>query len=370
MDKFIKENAHIKAQLKEAINSCENPYILMQVEKLLSRGTFLDPIIHMTDVFPVLLEEEPPRDKILKTHLSPPNNNKLSRYDSIATPIFFFLGLVMLMLAAAIFNAISQANVNLNVAIFQDTVVRFYIFGWLIYFLDFLALIYLAKITDRKLATSEFIFRVMALLFPPLRMASRHIEQVDLVWIPFYGWSFSNEGLLKLIKHKFSVPMIIIALLIIPVLLIEWQFYEQVSAFLNTDLTFVLDLVQAFIWMAFAFEFILMITVSNEKIEYVQKNWIDVLIILLPFVAFVRTIRVVKLARVTQLARGYKLRGLLMKAKQGFVFASFFYRILTIKPDFQINRLRKQLVKNQKEREMIEEDLIELYQALKMENKI
>lgn len=366
----MNDKRHRKAQLKEAIDACENPYILLQVEKLLRRNTLLDPIIQMADTYPVLLEEEPPRDKIIKTHLSPPDNNRLSRYDSIATPIFFFLGLLMLMLAAAIFNAISQADVNLNVAIFQDTVVRLYLFGWLIYLLDFLALIYLARQTNRKLATGEFIFRVMALLFPPLRMTSRHIQQVDLVWIPFYGWAFSNEGLLKLIKRKFSVPMIIIALLIIPVLLIEWQFYDEVSAFLNTDLTFILDLVQAFIWMAFAFEFILMITISNDKMEYVQKNWIDVLIILLPFVAFVRTVRVVKLARITQLARGYKLRGLLMKAKQGFVFASFFYRILTIKPDFQINRLRKKLVKNQKERELIEEDIIELYKALKMENKI
>ncbi|KEO73354.1 hypothetical protein [Anditalea andensis] len=359
-----------KGRIIEAVNACDNPYLLLQMEKLLKREGMLGPIGEMVAEFPVLLEEEPPRDKIIQTHLSAPDQNKLSRYDSIATPIFFFLGLIMLMLAAAILNAISQADVNLNVAIFQGTVVRMYLFGWLVYVGDFIVLLVLARQTHRKLATGEFIFRVAALLFPPMRMASRHIQQVELIWIPLYGWSLSNEGLLKLIKRKFSIPMIVIALLIIPVLLIEWQFYDQVSAYLNTDLTFLLDLVQAFIWMAFASEFILMISISNEKVEYAQKNWIDIAIILLPFISFVRTIRIFKIARLTQLARGYKLRGLLMKARQGFVFASFFYRILTIKPDFQINRLRKQLVKNQKEREMIEEDLIELYKALKMENKI
>jgi len=359
-----------KSRIIEAVQACDNPYLLLQMEKLLKRDNMLDPIAHMVEEFPVLLDEEPPRDKIIQTHLSAPDHNKLSRYDSIATPIFFFLGLIMLMLAAAILNAISQADVNLNVAIFQGTVVRLYLIGWVIYLGDFIMLLVLARQTHRKLATGEFIFRVAALLFPPLRMASRHIQRVELIWIPFYGWSLSNEGLLKLIKRKFSIPMIVIALLIIPALLIEWQFYDQVSAYLNTDLTFLLDLVQAFIWMAFAFEFILMISISNEKVEYAQKNWIDIAIILLPFISFVRTIRLIKIARITQLARGYKLRGLLMKARQGFVFASFFYRILTIKPDFQINRLRKKLVKNQKERELIEEDLIELYKALKMENKI
>lgn len=359
-----------KEKIIEAIEACENPYLLLQLEKIVKRDRMLGPIAHMVEEFPVLLDEEPPRDKIIQTHLSAPAHNKLSRYDSIATPIFFFLGLVMLMLAAAILNAISQADVNINVAIFQGTVVRLYLGGWLFYLIDFITLLVLARQTHRKLATEEFVFRVAALLFPPLRMASRHIQKVEFIWIPFYGWSLSNEGLLKLIKRKFSIPMIVIALLIIPVLLIEWQFYDQVSAYLNTDLTFLLDLVQAFIWMAFAFEFILMISISNEKIDYAQKNWIDVAIILLPFISFIRTIRIIKVARLTQLARGYKLRGLLMKAKQGFVFASFFYRILTIKPDFQINRLRKKLVKNQKEREMIEEDLIELYKALKLENKI
>jgi hypothetical protein len=359
-----------KDRIIKAVETCENPYLLMQLEKLMKRDGMLGPIAHIVEEFPVLLDEEPPRDKLIQTHLTAPDHNKLSKYDSIATPIFFFLGLIMLMLAAAILNAISQADVNLNVAIFQGNVVRLYLMGWLIYLGDFIALLFLARQTGRKLATGEFVFRVAALLFPPLRMASRHIQKVELIWIPFYGWALSNEGLLKLIKRKFSIPMIIIALLIIPVLLIEWQFYDQVSAFLNTDLTFLLDLVQAFIWMAFAFEFILMISISNEKIEYAQKNWIDIIIILLPFIAFVRTIRIFKVARLTQLARGYKLRGLLMKARQGFIFASFFYRILTIKPDFQINRLRKKLDKNRKERELIEEDLIELYKALKLENKI
>jgi hypothetical protein len=228
-----------------------------------------------------------------------------------------------------------------------------------------LVLIGIARKTGQSMAIGEFTFRMSALIFPPLRMASRHIQEVELTWLPFYGWAKSNEGLLVQLKRKFSIPMIIIALLIIPVLLVEWKFYDEVSAYLNTDLSFVLDMVQAFIWMAFAFEFILMFSITNEKVDYIKNNWIDVFIILLPFIAFIRTLRLVKIARLSQLARGYKLRGLLMKARQGFVFASFFYRILTIKPNFQIKNLKKKLEKNQKEREAIEEDLVELYKILK-----
>src|SRR5690606_20817932 len=138
---------------------------------------------------------------------------------------------------------------------------------------------------------------------------------------------------------------------------------------LKMDLSFLLVIVQAFIWMAFAFEFILMFSISTDKMEYATKNWIDILIILLPFISFIRTLRIIRVARLSQLARGYKLRGLLMKAKQGFIFASFFKRILALKPGFQINSLKKKLEKNQREREILEEELMELYETLRAQQQ-
>jgi hypothetical protein len=354
-----------KGKLIEELEACDNPYVLRQVEVLLKRENSLNPLKNMVKEFPLLLEDHTPRDFSLRTRYSSPSNNPLSRYDSFSTPIFFFISLIMLMLGAAIINAISHDEENLMVNLFQANVAKMYGLGWLLYLADFSILIAISRRTGQKMAIGEFIFRMSALIFPPLRMASRHIQDVGLTWLPFYGWAKSNEGLLVQLKRKFSIPMIIIALLIIPVLLVEWKFYDEVSAYLNTDLSFVLDMVQAFIWMAFAFEFILMFSITNEKVDYIKNNWIDVFIILLPFIAFIRTLRLIKIARLSQLARGYKLRGLLMKARQGFVFASFFYRILTIKPNFQIKNLKKKLEKNQKEREAIEEDLVELYKILK-----
>src|SRR5690606_7315024 len=111
--------------------------------------------------------------------------------------------------------------------------------------------------------------------------------------------------------------------------------------------------------------FILMFFISTDKMDYATKNWVDVLIILLPFISFIRTMRIVRIARLSQLARGYNLRGLLLKANQGFIFASFVNRILTLRPHFQVSGLKKKLEKNQKEREILEEELMELYHTLK-----
>ncbi|MFC4872320.1 hypothetical protein [Negadavirga shengliensis] len=352
-----------KKNIIKAISACDNPYLLGHLEYLLEREASLVPLSGLARKFPLLLEKVLPRDTKLKTNLQPGNSGLLGQYEKIATPLFFYVSLFMLIIIAAIVNAISLDHEGFF-SPFQSQLAKIYWIGWFFYLADFLAIIVLARKTSEQLASSEFIARALVLIFPPIRLASRHIQQPELVWIPYYRWSKANEGLLKHIKEKFSIPMIVIALLIIPVLVIEWKFYDEVSSFLQADLSFILDMVQAFIWLAFAFEFILMISISNEKIHYTQLNWIDVLIILLPFISFVRTMRIIKIARLSQLARGYKLRALLMKARQGLIFASFFRRILSIKPDFQIKKLKKKLDRNQKEREAIEEELMTLYAVL------
>ncbi|MBW3469688.1 hypothetical protein [Arthrospiribacter ruber] len=354
--------------LAEKVRNCSNPYILFQLEKILERDSALKDMAKITEAFPMLLEDTAPRDMRILKNQCPPKSTHLAKYENFMTPIMYGLGLLMLVLAAALINLLAHEGENISVAIFQSKVAWIYLAGWGIFMLEFFVMNFLRKKSPQKVDKGVFLGRIQSLLFPPVRMGARHLYDPDFQWIPFLGWSYRNEGMLRHLKEKFSIPMIVIALLIIPVLVIEWKFYEEVEAYLNTDLSFVLDLAQAFIWLAFAFEFILMVSLSREKIDYVQKNWIDLLIILLPFIAFVRTMRIIKVARLSQLARGYKLRGLLMKARQGLFFAGFFYRILTLK-NYQMKSLKKKLEKNLKERETIEEEIMELYRIISKDQK-
>jgi uncharacterized membrane protein len=358
-----KENLN-KQYLISKLQDCNNPYILFQVNQILRRQEKLEEIKSVAEDYPMFLEESAPRDMRIMTHQHPPKGSLLAKYENAMTPLMYTLGLFMLILAAALINLLAHEGENISVAIFQSKVAILYLIGWAAFILEFGIMLFVKNKSKAELNRFQFIGRMQALLFPPSRMGGRHLMDPDIQWIPFMGWSHRNEGLLKYLKEKFSIPMIVIALLIIPVLVIEWKFYDQVENYLQTDLSFVLDLAQAFIWLAFAFEFILMVSISREKLEYVQKNWIDLLIILLPFIAFVRTMRIIKVARLSQLARGYKLRGLLMKARQGLFFAGFFYRILTFR-NFQMKTIKKKLEKNQKEREILEDELIELYRNIR-----
>lgn len=327
----------------------------------MDRKATVAPIGKMVESYPWLLSENTPRDMSVQTKVEPPMHSKLAKYESKITPYLYFLGLLMLVLAAALINLLSHEGENIAVAIFQSNVALLFGALWFVFLADFLVLYYLYMKVKTKPPKMALYLRVLVLLFPPIRMGSRHIVDPSLQWIPFMGWSFRNEGLLKYVKEKFSIPMIIIALLIIPVLVIEWKFYEPVEAYLNTDLSFVLDMTQAFIWLAFAYEFILMLAISRDKLDYAVKNWVDLLIIFLPFIAFIRTLRIIKVARLSHLARGYKLRGLLMKARQGILFAGLIYRFARLQ-EYQIKSLKKKLDNNRKEREVLEEELVTLYE--------
>ncbi|WP_375585103.1 hypothetical protein [Cyclobacterium xiamenense] len=357
-----------KTSLLAAIERCENPYVLAQVENLLKREGMLRPIGALATEYPILLQVQSNRDLSLQTGLKNKHATRLFWYQNLTAAPLFLTSILMLLITAAILNnfAVDKDGIHLNP--FLSKLAQVYGFIWLLYLVDFLVILYLSIQTKTKIARAAFTSKLLSVLFPPLGMSLRHYTEPEKTWLPVYRWSLCNEGLLQHLKEKFSVPMIVVALLILPVLIIEWNFYDEVEAFLHTDLSFVLDMVQGFIWLAFALEFLLLVSITNDKFGYIKKNWIDLLIIVLPFISFVRTLRIFKVARLTHLARGYKLRALLMKARQGLIITSFFFRVLAVKPDFQLKKLKKKLDQNQAERESIEEELLRFALRVKQKN--
>jgi len=353
-----------KTSLISAIERSENPFVLAQIEAILKREVLLSPIGKLSREYPLLLQVQSARDVTLKIRLPNQTTNAITRYQDFIVLPKFIVSMVMLFISAAIINNFSFDEEGLQYSSFISGLAQVYGLLWILFFIDALMVVLLSYTSKIRIAQSTFIRKLLYLIFPPMAIGLRHLTEPEKIWLPFYGWSKCNEGLFNHLKKQFSIPMIVIALLIIPVLLIEWQFYEQVENFLNTDLSLVLGLVQGFIWLAFAFEFLLLIAVTDNTFTYIKKNWIDLLIILLPFVSFVRSLRLIKVAKLSQLSRGYKLRALLMKAREGFIFASFFYRLMAVKPDFQLKKLMKKINENQKEREVIEEDLAKLSELL------
>lgn len=202
-------------------------------------------------------------------------------------------------------------------------------------------------------------FHFAGLLFclsPSLRLCARSPEMEGRVWLPSLGWRRPDERLRRQLERLFSVPMMLIALLILPVLLVEFGLSDQVAA--SPLLRLFVHVGTGVIWFAFAAEFILMISVAEKKWLYAKEHWLDLAIILLPLLSFLRSLQVArvsklfrtaKIPQVGKLARVYRLRGTAIRLFRSLVVLDVLQRLLARNPANLIERL--ELRQRQLERE-------------------
>lgn len=200
------------------------------------------------------------------------------------------------------------------------------------------------------------LFSLAFCVCPALRMYARSPEMGHRLWLPVLGWRKGDARLQDRLQRFFSVPMILIALMIMPVLIVEFFLKEQVAE--HAWLRAMLHVGTGTIWFAFAAEFILMVAVAERKWSYIRANWLDLAIILLPMVSFLRSLRVVRVTRLAQLARAqqlsriarvYRLRGTAIKAFRALILLELFHRLIGSSPKRRLIRLRRELEEKQKE---------------------
>ena len=140
---------------------------------------------------------------------------------------------------------------------------------------------------------------------PPPAPGVRHVR------IPLVGIVISDDDLRQRVDHYFHWPMIVLALAILPLLAIE-VFRKPTGA-----MQFAIEIGFGVIWLAFVVEFAWKIAIAESRVEYVRRNWFDLVIILLPLLRPLRAFRATQgLARST---RVFRLRGVGMKCAR-YVF--------------------------------------------------
>jgi hypothetical protein len=204
-----------------------------------------------------------------------------------------------------------------------------------------------------------------------MRLCAPNPDMDGRIWLPALRWRKANAALRKRLERLFSVPMILIALAILPVLLIEFGMRQQVVA--HRWLQFALHVSLGIIWFAFAAEFIVMFSVADKKLKYCQEHWIDIAIILLPFISFLRSLRIVRATRVARLARVeqivrmsrlYRVRGLAMRALRAMLLLKLLNRLFRIAPEKQLRRLREELREKEADIRFLRHQIAELERSL------
>ena len=137
---------------------------------------------------------------------------------------------------------------------------------------------------------------------PPPRPGVRHVR------VPVgRRIVIADDDLRTRVDRLFHWPMIILALLILPLLAIDLILLQNHPERHGTMLWWFCVTGLAIIWLAFLVEFIIKIAIAECRIEYARRNWLDIVIIVMPML---RPLRVATVAKTT---RAFTLRGVGMK---------------------------------------------------------
>lgn len=202
---------------------------------------------------------------------------------------------------------------------------------------------------------------LLVTLAPPFRLGYSTFSTGDTIWLPFLGRRPKDLALFEELERRAAVPMLFIALMILPLLAAEFLLKDKVAGipWLGT----VLDASAAFIWFAFASEFIVMVSVAEEKLTYCRKHWINLLIILMPLLAFLRgfqVIRAFRAARSAHLLRMYRMRGLLLRLQQALIALSAIERLMYRNPERHLKKLEKVRAEKLRELQTLERKISEV----------
>jgi len=124
------------------------------------------------------------------------------------------------------------------------------------------------------------------------------------------------------VDRIFHVPMLVLALLILPLLGVELFADLSPTGELLVELGFWV------VWLAFVVEFALKISIADGKWHYVRRNWLDIVVIIAPVL---RPLRVLRLARGFQIMRSLRLlylRAVAQKALTVIIYLIAEYRAL------------------------------------------
>jgi voltage-gated potassium channel len=284
--------------------------------------------------------------------------------DRLLGPPFFFLSVTFLVLAAGVLHRLGHGGLT----VFEADVL---FWGVLVFWPVFVVEGLLRLVACRRpgiLWRQRLAAFLAVCLMPPLRLGGRAYADPGKIWLPKLGWTTVDQHLRTALERFISVPMIMTALMVLPFLAMEYFWLPQVRA--NFVLSLVLDVGTSVIWLAFALEFIVMVSVTDDKTRYCLHNIMNLAVVALPLVDFLPLLRLVRLAglleaqQVSRLSRLYRLRGLLARIWRAILLLEMIQRLFGRYREKRLKRLKQLLAARENELAELRQEIAELESTL------
>ena len=279
----------------------------------------------------------------------------LQKIDHYLTPVMFLASIVFLMFLGGVLHLQNQEGEQIGQAALWCAGGMAFLYP--LFLVDLLLHVFVGRSLVRS--------RVLFCLVPPLRIAARDTLTGDSIWLPVWGWTKIDRGLLRRMEKAFSGPMIMIALMMLPLLAVELFRDEWIQS--NRLYWYLVNAGTALIWVAFAFEFIVMISLTEKKLHYCKEHWLDLAIICLPLLAGARLLRLGRLTRLNFLmktSRVYRIRLLGKRMFRTLVMLDVLRFFSSRDPLRRLEKLRLDLAEKEQEMSEIRAEIHQLQDTL------
>jgi len=209
---------------------------------------------------------------------------------------------------------------------------------------------------------------------PPFRMAMND-PRTGQIWVPRIGWHPHGKELSERLEHAFAGPMVLVALMILPVLGLEYFSAKDVHN--SPELSFAVDVGIAVIWLAFTIEFVFKSSAHPKPTAFAIEHWLDLAIVVLPLLEFVlakwnlgaiarlaragQALSPVQLARMERL---YRLRGVATEGWHALLLLDFIARMLGHTPEKRLKQIGERIVELENEISELRHDARSLEERL------
>ncbi|HXG11102.1 MAG TPA: hypothetical protein VNK04_15185, partial [Gemmataceae bacterium] len=239
---------------------------------------------------------------------------------------------------------------------------------WLVFIIE--ALGRLLQRDRREPAWKHLGLFLLVCLVPPVRLGVRSQAPDRALWLPGLGWQVVNRELQRRLERFFSVPMILIALSVLPLLAIEHFGKEQMKKFPGLELFVAVG--NSVIWFAFAFEFLLMVSVARKKLQYCTQHWIELAVILIPIVQFLPDflplLRLLRAGTVLRLGM-YRMQSLALKAWRAVLLLELVQRLTGQSLEKRLRKLQDLLAAKQEEIEELRKEIAYLQKQIALQKQ-
>ncbi len=289
---------------------------------------------------------------------APPPGSLVPKIAARLAPIFFWLAFFNLLLVAGVFHRAAKPDADdLELGVLWGSSLLL----WPIFVGE--ATFGLLR-RDHSQPLRRYVRRVVLIaIFPPMRMGLPE-PSTGLIWLPRLGWQARGKDVSTRLEKGFSAPMLIFALMILPVLGVEAIAADYALKHLWFGIA--LNAAIAAIWVAFALEFILKVSVASNPFKFIKARWVDLLIVILPALEFFLTYwsnsvmlaRLLRLTRasdqVAKYGRAYRMRGVMAKGWQALLAMEALARLTGETPQKRLRKLQERI-------RTAEEELAELH---------